>query len=190
MKRRRLERSGSACNISRCLSVNLYRVRYVEADVNAGQHHCSARRKRRRLASAKEQVDAHIRFKDVNDGQLYCSSRLVSCSLQLLPAVTSVYLSPDDLCPCVLLQVVVQLSRDLCCVEADVNVGQHHRSARRKRRRLASAKEPVDAHIRFPDVNDGQLYCSLRLVSCSLQLVLRESYRPDLMTSAVRRRFD
>ncbi|KZV38429.1 hypothetical protein F511_41314 [Dorcoceras hygrometricum] len=67
-------------------------------------------------------------------------------------------------------------------IEADVNAGQHHCSARRKRRRLASAKEPVDAHIRFPNVNDGQLYCSSRLVSCSLQLVLRESYRPDLMT--------
>ncbi|KZV46637.1 hypothetical protein F511_38752 [Dorcoceras hygrometricum] len=39
------------------------------------------------------------------------------------------------------------------------------------------------------DVNDGQLYCSLRLVSCSLRLVLREGYRPDLMTSAMRRRF-
>ncbi|KZV55652.1 hypothetical protein F511_26873 [Dorcoceras hygrometricum] len=46
---------------------------------------------------------------------------------------------------------------------------------RRKRRRLASAKEQVDAHIRFPDVNDGQLYYSL-------QLVLRKSYRSDLMT--------
>ncbi|KZV15833.1 hypothetical protein F511_07780 [Dorcoceras hygrometricum] len=39
------------------------------------------------------------------------------------------------------------------------------------------------------DVNDGQLYCSLRLVSCSLRLVLREGYQPDLMTSAMRRRF-
>ncbi|KZV22292.1 Calcium-transporting ATPase 2, plasma membrane-type [Dorcoceras hygrometricum] len=39
------------------------------------------------------------------------------------------------------------------------------------------------------DVNDGQLYCSLRLVSCSLRLVLSEGYRPDLMTSAMRRRF-
>ncbi|KZV17329.1 receptor-like protein kinase [Dorcoceras hygrometricum] len=66
MKRRRLERSGSSCNISCCLSVNLYRVGYAEADVNAGQHSCSARRKRRRLASAKEPVDAHIRFPDVN----------------------------------------------------------------------------------------------------------------------------
>ncbi|KZV53451.1 hypothetical protein F511_14817 [Dorcoceras hygrometricum] len=44
MKRRRLERSGSACNISRCLSVDLYRVGYAEADVNAGQHTCSARK--------------------------------------------------------------------------------------------------------------------------------------------------
>ncbi|KZV58517.1 hypothetical protein F511_26464 [Dorcoceras hygrometricum] len=32
------------------------------------------------------------------------------------------------------------------------------------------------------DVNDGKLYCSLRLVSCSLRLVLREGYRLDLMT--------
>ncbi|KZV50454.1 hypothetical protein F511_18973 [Dorcoceras hygrometricum] len=31
------------------------------------------------------------------------------------------------------------------------------------------------------DVNDGQLYCSLRLVSCSLRIVLREDYRSDLM---------
>ncbi|KZV54389.1 polygalacturonase-like [Dorcoceras hygrometricum] len=71
MKHRRLERSGSACNISRCLSVNLYRVGYAEEDVNASQHPCSARRKRRRLASAKEPVDAHIRFPDVNAGQLF-----------------------------------------------------------------------------------------------------------------------
>ncbi|KZV27898.1 hypothetical protein F511_36583 [Dorcoceras hygrometricum] len=77
MKRRRLERSGSACNISRCLSVDLYRVGYAEADVNAGQRPCSARRKRRRLASAKEPVDAHIRFPDVNAGQLFCSLQLV-----------------------------------------------------------------------------------------------------------------
>ncbi|KZV26314.1 protein ASPARTIC PROTEASE IN GUARD cell 2-like [Dorcoceras hygrometricum] len=39
------------------------------------------------------------------------------------------------------------------------------------------------------NVNDGQLYCSLRLVSCSLRLVLREDYRPDLMTYEMRRRF-
>ncbi|KZV58522.1 hypothetical protein F511_20260 [Dorcoceras hygrometricum] len=51
-----------------------------------------------------------------------------------------------------------------CSTEADVNAGQHPCSARRKRRRLASAKEPVDAHIRFPDVNAGQLFCSLQLV--------------------------
>ncbi|KZV16902.1 hypothetical protein F511_35312 [Dorcoceras hygrometricum] len=38
-------------------------------------------------------------------------------------------------------------------------------------------------------VNDGQLYCSLRLVSSSLWLVLRKVYRPDLLTSAMRRRF-
>ncbi|KZV44861.1 hypothetical protein F511_17277 [Dorcoceras hygrometricum] len=48
--------------------------------------------------------------------------------------------------------------------EAEVNVGQHPCSARRKRRRLASAKEPVDAHIRFPDVNAGQLFYSLQLL--------------------------
>ncbi|KZV26573.1 hypothetical protein F511_20667 [Dorcoceras hygrometricum] len=48
--------------------------------------------------------------------------------------------------------------------EADVNAGQHLCSARRKRRRLASAKEPVDAHIQFPDVNAGPLFCSLQLV--------------------------
>ncbi|KZV22885.1 hypothetical protein F511_08865 [Dorcoceras hygrometricum] len=77
MKRRRLERSGSACNISRCLSVDLYRVGYAEAVVNTGQHPCSARRKRRRLASAKEPVDAHIRFPDVNAGQLFCSLQLL-----------------------------------------------------------------------------------------------------------------
>ncbi|KZV30297.1 elongator complex protein 1 [Dorcoceras hygrometricum] len=74
MKRRRLKRSGSACKISCCLSVNLYRV--AEEDANAGQHPCSARRKRRRLAGAKEPVDAHIRFPDVNAGQLFCSLKL------------------------------------------------------------------------------------------------------------------
>ncbi|KZV42442.1 calcyclin-binding protein [Dorcoceras hygrometricum] len=77
MKRRRLERFGSACNISHCLSVNLHRVGYAEADVNVGQHPCSARRKRRRLSSAKEPVDVHIRFPDVNAGQLFCSLQLV-----------------------------------------------------------------------------------------------------------------
>ncbi|KZV16750.1 hypothetical protein F511_41646 [Dorcoceras hygrometricum] len=78
MKRRRLERSGSTCNINSCLSVKLYRDGYAEADVNAGQHPCSARRKRRRLASAKEPVDAHIRFPDINAGQLFCGLHLES----------------------------------------------------------------------------------------------------------------
>ncbi|KZV35843.1 hypothetical protein F511_30696 [Dorcoceras hygrometricum] len=92
MKCRHLERSGSACNISRFLSVDLYRVGYAEADVNAGQHPCSARRKRRRLASAKEPVDAHIRFPDVNAGQLFCSLQLV---LREIALRTGVLWDPD-----------------------------------------------------------------------------------------------
>ncbi|KZV47834.1 hypothetical protein F511_40057 [Dorcoceras hygrometricum] len=84
MKRRRLERSGSACNISRFLSVNLHRVGYAEADVNAGQHPYSARRKRRRLAIAKEPVEAHIRFPDVNASQIFCSLQLLQrCVLDI-----------------------------------------------------------------------------------------------------------
>ncbi|KZV36677.1 hypothetical protein F511_33498 [Dorcoceras hygrometricum] len=107
MKRRRLERSGSACNISSCLIVNLYRDGYAEADVNAGQHPCSARRKRRRLASAKELVDEHIRFADVNSTLLEDFMREKSADGFRRPAggrfddvsVPSVYLSTDEFMP-------------------------------------------------------------------------------------------
>ncbi|KZV20695.1 hypothetical protein F511_09672 [Dorcoceras hygrometricum] len=83
MKRRRLEISGSACKISRCLRVDLYRVGYgVPKQMSTRVK--SERRKRRRLDSAKEPVDAHIRFPDVNAGQLFCSLQLETQVLQLV----------------------------------------------------------------------------------------------------------
>ncbi|KZV32227.1 hypothetical protein F511_29236 [Dorcoceras hygrometricum] len=49
-----------------------------------------------------------------------------------------------------------------------------------KRRRLASAKEPVDAHTRFPDVNVGQRSCSLRLLQrCVLNVATGTSFWKD-----------
>ncbi|KZV43939.1 hypothetical protein F511_16277 [Dorcoceras hygrometricum] len=66
--------------------------------------------------------------------------------------------------------------------EADVNAGQHPCSARRKHRHLASAKEPGDAHIRFPDVNAGQLFCSLQLLQCCvLDVATGTSFWKDFM---------
>ncbi|KZV28952.1 hypothetical protein F511_44858 [Dorcoceras hygrometricum] len=81
MKRRRLERSGSACNISRCLSVNLYRVGYDSVLISWSDAVLVVAPG----TSCEELLRLVVQLRaDFNDGQLYCSLRLVSCSLRLV----------------------------------------------------------------------------------------------------------
>ncbi|KZV34100.1 structural maintenance of chromosomes protein 6B [Dorcoceras hygrometricum] len=194
---RPLERRRVGVALSRDLVACVSASCSAEADVNAGQHSCSARRKRRRLdvatgcpaardllatvacrwycARDSDWMTSVVRRRFIKLERSVLMQRLVGIRF-LRPRIVVIELG-------IKLErrrVGVALSRDLvacvsasCSAEADVNAGQHSCSARRKRRRL-------DVATGCPAARD-----LLATVACSWYCT-RAS---DWMTSVVRRHF-